>query len=201
MRAISDADHTTTTRLLRATPELATARLVTNFTTTTAADFFLAPIHLQLYAGDTALHVAAAAYDTSLARSLLGANADVRAVNRRGAEPIHAAVIGVPGSPSWAPQRQAAMIRCLVEAGAEPDATAMGGVTPLLRAVRNRCSAAVRELLDLGAVPTHENDNGSSALDLARLSTGRGGTGSPEARAEQAKIIAMLETIAGTLTE
>lgn len=201
MRAIGDGDHTMTARLLLATSELATARLVTNATTTTSADFFLAPIHLQVYAGDSALHVAAAAYDTVLARTLLAGGADVRATNRRGAEPIHAAVTGVPGSRSWAPERQAAIIRCLVEAGADPDATATGGVTPLLRAVRNRCSAAVRELLDLGADPTHHNDNGSTPLDLARMSTGRGGTGSPEAKVEQAKIIAMLETAVGGATE
>jgi hypothetical protein len=88
------------------------------------------------------------------------------------------------------------MIRYLIAAGADPDATAAGGVTPLLRAVRNRCSAAVRALLDAGADPQQRNDHGSSALDLARLTTGRGGTGSPEAKAEQAEIIRILESTA-----
>jgi ankyrin repeat protein len=192
MRAISDGDPATT-RLLAAAPELATARLITGGTRATATDFFLDQLRMQLYAGDTALHVAAAAYDTALARKLLAAGADVRARNRRGAEPLHAAVIGSPASSSWNPNGQVAVIHYLIEAGADPDATAAGGVTPLLRAVRNRCSAAVRALLDEGADPHHTNDNGSSALDLARLTTGRGGTGSPEAKAEQASIIAMLE--------
>ncbi|MGZ4738861.1 MAG: ankyrin repeat domain-containing protein [Ilumatobacteraceae bacterium] len=194
MRAISEGDRATATRLLRITPELARARLVTGGTRTAWQDFFLSGCHLQLYSGDTALHVAAAAYDAALARDLVAAGADVRARNRRGAEPLHAAVIGAPGSSSWAPRRQVAVIRYLIEAGADPDATAAGGVTPLLRAVRNRCSAAVRALLDAGADAHRRNDNGSSALDLARITTGRGGTGSPEAKAEQATIIGMLES-------
>ena len=196
MRAISDGDRGTTTRLLANSPALATARLVTNATKATADDFFLSHHHLQLYSGDTALHVAAAAHDAVFARKLVVAGAHVRARNRRGAEPIHAAVIGVPGSSSWAPRRQVAVIQYLIEAGADPEAMAAGGVTPLLRAVRNRCSAAVRALLDAGVDPHRRNDNGSSALDLARLTTGRGGTGSPEAKAEQVRIIQMLEPMA-----
>lgn len=196
MRAISDGDRAVTTRLLASSPTWATARLATNATRTTADDFFLSPIRMQLYSGDIALHVAAAAYDTVLARKLVMAGADVRARNRRGAEPLHAAVIGSPGSSSWDPRRQVAVIRYLIEAGADPEAMAAGGVTPLLRAVRNRCSAAVRALLDAGVDPRRKNDNGSSPLDLARLTTGRGGTGLPEAKAEQANIIRMLEAAA-----
>jgi ankyrin repeat protein len=194
MRVIGDGDGATSTRLLATSPTLAIARLTTGGTRTTAEEFFLSPISMQLYSGDTALHVAAASYDTSLARKLVEAGADVRARNRRGAEPIHAAVRGGPGSNAWAPGRQVEVIHYLIEAGADPEAAAAGGVTPLLRAVRNRCSAAVGTLLDAGVDPHRTNDNGSSALDLARLTTGRGGTGSPEAKAEQAQIIQMLES-------
>ncbi len=201
MRAISEGDRASTTRLLATTPGLATARLVTGATRTTSEGFFLSQCHLQLYSGDTALHVAAAAYDTALARKLVAVGADIRARNRRGAEPLHAAVTGGPGPSSWDPRRQVAVIRYLLEAGADPDATAAGGVTPLLRAVRNRCSAAVGALFDAGADPHRRNDNGSSPLDLARLTPGRGGTGSPEARAEQATIIAMLESLADDASE
>lgn len=84
------------------------------------------------------------------------------------------------------------MIRFLVGAGADPNATAAGGVTPLHRAVRNRCSAAVETLLELGADPRLENDHGSTASDPAHRTTGRGGTGSEEARAEQRVIIELL---------
>jgi hypothetical protein len=84
------------------------------------------------------------------------------------------------------------MIRYLIGEGADPDAAAAGGVTPLHRAVRNRCSAAVRVLLEAGADPHRTNDKGSTALALAGWTTGRGGTGSPEAKAEQAIIVDLL---------
>ncbi|HMK11162.1 MAG TPA: ankyrin repeat domain-containing protein, partial [Acidimicrobiales bacterium] len=98
-----------------------------------------------------------------------------------------------PGAAQREQQRQRAVILYLVEAGANPNATASGGVTPLHRAVRNRCAAAVEALLSVGADPHLPNDSGSVAADLARWTTGRGGTGSPEAKAEQAIIIELLE--------
>ena len=156
-------------------------------------EFFLAERLAQVYEGDTALHAAAFSYDAEMARHLVARGADVRARNRRGAEPLHAAVIGGPGSAPWDPARQQAVILALVEAGADPNATAAGGVTPLHRAVRNRCSAAVEVLLRVGADPRLENDHGSTASELARWTTGRGGTGSREARAEQRTIIELLD--------
>jgi Ankyrin repeats (many copies) len=80
----------------------------------------------------------------------------------------------------------------LIDVGADPDAVAAGGVTPLHRAVRNRCAAAVRALLDAGADPQRPNNNGSTAIMLARWTTGRPGSGSPEAKAEQDKILSIL---------
>jgi Ankyrin repeats (many copies) len=81
-----------------------------------------------------------------------------------------------------------------VGAGADPDAAALGGATPLHRAARNRCSAAVDALLRAGADPSITNDRGSTAGDLACRTTGRGGTGSDEAKAEQEIILELLET-------
>ncbi len=75
-----------------AAPELSLARV------RRTDEFFLAECHAQVYAGDTALHGAAFAYDAVLARRLVDTGADVRARNRRGGEPLHAAAIGVPGS-------------------------------------------------------------------------------------------------------
>ena len=177
--------------MLVASPELARARV------DRAEEFFLAECHAQVCAGDTGLHAAAFAYDITLARQLVAVGAPVRARNRRGAEPLHAATIGVPGSSNWHPQRQAEVIAYLVEAGADPNATAVGGITPLHRAVRNRCSAAVQALLNAGADPHATNDSGSTALTLAHWTTGRGGAGSPEAKIEQEHIVRMLTAVVG----
>jgi hypothetical protein len=103
-------------------------------------------------------------------------------------------VIGAPGSASWNPACQRDVIAYLIEAGADPSAAAARGVTPLHRAVRNRCSAAVEALLRAGADPRLASDRGSTASDLAHWATGRGGTGSAAARAEQRVIIELLET-------
>jgi hypothetical protein len=123
--AIARLDHATAANLLAATPTLVTATL------TRREEFFVAERLAQAYEGDTALHAAGFSYDPELARELVHAGADIRAKNRRGAEPLHAAVIGVPGSATWNPTRQRAVIRYFVEVGADPNAPAAGGVTPL----------------------------------------------------------------------
>jgi ankyrin repeat protein len=89
------------------------------------------------------LHAAGFSYDPEIAQDLITRGADIRARNRQGAQPLHAAVIGVPGTASWDPTRQRDVILYLIEAGADPNSAAAGGVTALHRAVRNRCSAAV----------------------------------------------------------
>jgi ankyrin repeat protein len=189
--AIANLDHNASVVLLNATPSLATASLARR------DEFFLAERLAQVYEGDTALHAAGFSYDPEMARDLIARGANIRARNRRGAEPLHAAVIGVPGSNAWSPARQRDVILYLVEAGADPNAAASGGVTPLHRAVRNRCSAAVEALLRAGADPRLPNDRGSTASDLARWTTGRGGTGSAAAKAEQRIIIDLLEISIG----
>jgi hypothetical protein len=50
---------------------------------------FLAEIRHYVYAGDTALHVAAASHQIVIAELLVGRGANVCARNRRGAEPLH----------------------------------------------------------------------------------------------------------------
>ena len=86
-----------------------------------------------------------------------------------------------------------ALVAAIADAGADPDARDKGGVAPLHRAVRNRCAAAVAALLAGGADPQAVNGNGSDALLPATRATGRGGSGSAEARAGQAEILRLLE--------
>jgi hypothetical protein len=81
----------------------------------------------------------------------------------------------------------------LLDAGAEPNATDKGGTTPLHRAIRNRCAPAVEVLLARGADVTRPNGRGSTAWQLATWTTGKGGSGSAAAKAEQAEILQLLE--------
>ena len=186
VRAVGSGDRDDVVSLLTAQPRLVQGRLGRD------EEFFFADHHAQVYAGDTALHVAAFAHDADLVSELVARGADVRASNRRGAEPLHAAMVGGPNAAGWEPQAQVATIHALVAAGADPNATAAGGVTPLHRAVRNRCSAAVEALMELGADPKRRNANGSTAMNLAHWTTGRGGSGSPEAKSEQQIIVRLL---------
>lgn len=193
MCAIVDGDQAAALAMLTADPSLAKAKVAMGATRMASeANFFPAILH-YVYAGDTVLHIAAAAYRTEIARRLIALGAHVSAKNRRKAEPLHYAVDGGPGAPHWNPEAQARMVTLLIEAGADPNAVDQGGVTPLHRAVRNRCSSAVEALLRCGADPTRKNASGSTPMLLATVTSGRGGTGEPDAKAEQAAIIALLE--------
>src|SRR3974390_3299806 len=94
--AIASYDSLETTRRLHAAPDLATRPIGTGASREDPDTYFLGAIHHYVYAGDTALHVAAAAHDSRLAQSLVARGADVRARNRRGAEPVHYAADGTP---------------------------------------------------------------------------------------------------------
>jgi hypothetical protein len=192
MRAIAAGDAPHVQALLATSPKLAQAAAAGGATRGDPKPCFLDDIRYQLYAGVTALHVAAAGFRLVIARDLIARGADVRARNRRGAEPLHAAAIGAPGAPWWDPQRQAGMIALLIEAGADPNARDMDGVTPLHRAVRTRSAAAVAALLERGAEVNAENKSGSTPMRLATVTSGRSGSGSAEAKAEQAKIAPLL---------
>jgi hypothetical protein len=191
-RAIASGDTKRVLELLKASPALTRESISNGATRANPVPFFLKRIGHYVYAGDTALHIAAAAYRRHVADQLIARGADVSARNRRGAEPLHYAADGMPESAHWHPRNQAATIACLVRAGADPNACDASGVTPLHRAVRTRCAAAVRALLEGGADPRRPNGNGSTPLDLAVQNTGRGGSGSPAARAQQRRIIEFL---------
>jgi hypothetical protein len=151
----------------------------------------LMPVH-WVYAGDSALHVVAAWHRARMVKSLLSRGADPKALNRRGAGPLHYAADGQPGAPNWEPRLQAETIRLLVRAGALPDLQDKNGAAALHRAVRTRCSDAVKALLAAGADKKARNRSGSTPLDLARVQSGRGGSGSPQAKKEQKVILRLL---------
>lgn len=178
--------------MLTASPSLAKASLVAGATRQDAVNFYFEEISHYLYAGDTALHAAAAGYRVASARELLKYGANVRARNRRGAEPLHYAADGGPGSTTWNPKAQAETIELLIKSGADPNALDKSGVAPMHRAVRQRCLAAVESLLRNGASINLKNKGGSSALHLALQNTGRGGSGSEEAKVLQKQIVALL---------
>jgi hypothetical protein len=188
-------------RTLKSSPDLASRALDEGASRADWSSYFLFGICHGIYAGDTALHVAAAAYQRKLALALLAAGADVSAANRRDAQPLHYAVDGAPGAPRWDPRAQKAMVECLLKAGADVDAITKEGTTPLHRAVRNRCASAVAALLDGGADWRRKNKRGSTPMHLAVQTTGRGGTGQAEARQQQEVILDLLLKRGARLTD
>jgi ankyrin repeat protein len=190
--AIARRERSEVSRLLTEGPELARQASVVGATRAEAKAYYFEEIAHYVYAGDTALHVAAAAYAVDIARELASRGADVHAKNRRGARPLHYATDGVPGSRGWNPDAQYAMVELLSELGADVNAKDNDGVAPLHRAVRTRSAAAVRALLQNGADARVGNKNESTPLHLAVQTTGRGGSGSPMAREQQAEIIRLL---------
>jgi hypothetical protein len=192
LRAIAAGDHKRASALIEASPGLARKTASVGATRATATDYFFPQIGQYLYAGDTALHFAAAAYRTDIAKDLILHGADPGARNRRGDEPLHYASGGLPGSARWNPAAQAATITFLIRSGSNPNSTDKSGVTPLHRAVRTRCAAAVQALLEHGADPRLGNGSGSTPLHLAVQNTGRGGSGDADAREQQEAIIRLL---------
>lgn len=185
VRAIVEGDAAKASQLVKSSPQLASEAARTGSS-------YVRAIGHYIYGGDTPLHVAAAAYRPDIAKALVASGADVGARNRRGAEPLHYASDGQPGSDRWNPSAQTATLECLLRAGANPNATDKSGVAPLHRAVRTRCAAAVSMLLVHGADPRLRNRSGSTPLHLAVQTTGRGGSGTASAREQQERIIRIL---------
>ena len=192
IRAIASRDAQKASQLLAESPELARQAVLVGATRAVSLSYYLNEIEHYVYGGDTALHIAAAAYDIGTSEALVVKGAKLGARNRRGAEPIHYAADGIPGSHAWNPEAQGAVIKYLIDAGADPNSLDKSGVTPLHRAVRTRCAAAVRALLAKGADPRRQNKNGSTPLHLAVQSTGRGGSGSSASLEQQEQIIVFL---------
>jgi ankyrin repeat protein len=188
VRYVVNGDIDEVSRRLAATPSLAAISSGIGATRQDPSTFFFSEIAHYLYASDTALHMAAAAFRRPVAELLIAHGADCRAKNRRGAEPLHYAA----DTNRWDPTAQAETIEYLLSIGADPNALNSDGGAPLHRAVRTRSLPAVRALLDGGANPTAPNKAGSTPLHLAVQTTGAGGSGSQHARQQQAGIIALL---------
>jgi ankyrin repeat protein len=183
LTAILEDDRSRVRKLLKADPRLATCLIE-------EPRLYQSKIVHWIYAGDTALHLAAAGYRVELVRLLLAAGADPNsAKNHRQSGPLHYAADGCLTRPDWNPKRQVETIQCLLGAGAEINAPDKNGATPLHRAVRTRCAAAVKCLLERGSDATLRNKPGSTPFHLAVQDTGRGGTGAEAARAAQRQII------------
>src|SRR2546421_8119427 len=192
MRSIVAGEAKAVARSLAASPALASSSLLEGATRLSTQDYFVDEIAHYLYAGDTPLHAAAAAHRKTIVHELVSMGADVRARNRRGAEPLHYAADGTPGSAHWDPKAQRDTVVALLEAGADPNAVDKGGVMPLHRAVRNRCASAGRALIQGGAGVGRPNGSGRTPIQLAHLTTGRNGSGSSIAKAEQKVIVRLL---------
>jgi hypothetical protein len=199
--SIVSGDRDEAMKTVRAFPNVVYLSLAAGASRHAALDYYYENIGHYLIAGDTPLHAAAAGYRTPLVKALIINGADVRARNRRGAEPLHYASDGHPDALNWNSKAQVETIRALLEAGAKPNTLNQNGVGPLHRAVRQRCAAAVNILLLNGADVNMKNGNGSTPLHLAVQDTGRGGRGMPEVRKLQREIIVLLMNAGANLDE
>lgn len=178
------ADEAEATRLVRAMPEIAQARVAT--------EYLVEEVPHQLYVGDTPLHLAAAALRPLVVKALIEAGADANAENRRGAIALHYACDARPRTArTWDATKQRSVIELLVAAGSEIEHKDKAGATPLHRAVRARSPEAVRCLLERGArVDATHGKIRTTALHIVTHSTGASGT--KGARAEQREIVQLL---------
>src|SRR5262245_15800859 len=118
LRLVAKGDTDEISRALTTVPALATMASAGGATRQGESNFFFPEITHHIYAGDTALHVAAAAFRRPVAELLVARGADCRAKNRRGAEPLHYAA----DANHWNPAAQADTIAYLISIGADPNA-------------------------------------------------------------------------------
>src|SRR5262245_59577838 len=114
IRLVVNGKAAQVSRRLRASPALATMPSPVGARRQVSTPFFFVGISHYLYAGDTALHMAAAAFCRPIAKLLVAHGADCRARNRRGAQPLHYAA----DANRWAPRAQVAVIEYLMSIGA-----------------------------------------------------------------------------------
>jgi ankyrin repeat protein len=177
------ADEARAMQLVRTAPGIAQARV--------GDERLVEEVPHQLYVGDSALHLAAAALRPRAVGTLIDAGADPNAENRRGATPLHYACDARPHNGTWNPSNQRSVIELLLDAGSDVEHTDKAGATPLHRAVRARSPQAVRCLLERGArVDATHGRQRTALLDMATHSTGASGT--KGTHAEQQEIVELL---------
>src|SRR5438094_7119978 len=111
LTAIVDDDYRAVEKLLEADRDLARSPI-------RKPKLYRSKIFHWIYAGDTALHLAAAGYRVEIVRLLLAAGADPNAAtNHRHSTPLHYAADGFITGPAWDAKRQVATIRCLLDEG------------------------------------------------------------------------------------
>jgi ankyrin repeat protein len=191
-RSIASGDDVESARMVEGSSALARQPIAGGATRADPDQFYLVAIRHHIYAGDTALHIAAAAHRRELAAALVAAGANLRARNRRGAEPLHYAADGWPEEDDRDAAARARIVADLIEAGGEPDVLDANGTSPLHRAVRNRTSSVVRALVEQGADPLLRNGSGLTPLHLAVQNTGRSGSGSASAKRQHGRVITLL---------
>jgi hypothetical protein len=99
MASIASGDTTKVMEVVAAHPDLVQIAAPKGASRTEASEYFFPEIKHYVYAGDTALHIAAAGFRFEAAQLLIGHGANVTAKNRRGAEPLHYAADSIPGIP------------------------------------------------------------------------------------------------------
>lgn len=179
---IIDNDTAQLSRVIADQPAIANARIDRDH-------LFLGKLAHWLYRGDTLLHLAAAGHRSTIIQLLLNAGANPNArFNRRLGAPLHYAADACLNEHFFSEQ-QVTSLQLLIDAGVCLNAQDKNGGTALHRAVRTRAADAVAFLLKSGADPYRMNCAGSTAFHLAVQTTGRGGSGTPQAKEAQIKII------------
>ncbi len=200
-RAIATGDRAKAARLLADSPRLALNASPIGATRNSSMSYYFKETEHYVYAGDTALHVASAAYRTDIAKELVAHGADVSARNRRGGSTnslrdYRTARIGNVGPESAGGHRCVlAPCRCRPKRGGQEwsDTAASGGSDALCGcgscSSRERCRSAAQEWKWIHTAPPGRQEHrplGQRDRCRGRAATGdhsrAGGAGRPPGR-------------------